>query len=99
VSASRQATESLPVSPADARLSMADLRACGVTLQWYEAVAIVQGICSAINDSNGPVTNTELTLGQVFLDPEGTISLGARPDPDGAHPQGRKLIVETLSSS
>jgi hypothetical protein len=97
VSASpRPSTPSRAASPANARVSLADLRASGGAFQWYEAAAVVQGLCRAINESPDPVTKTELTLHKVFLDPEGTISLEARPDPAGALPQVRTLLFEML---
>jgi hypothetical protein len=96
VSASpRTSTPSRAASNADSRVSIADLRASG-GFQWYEAAALVQGLCRAINDSYDPVTNTALALNQVFLESEGTISLSARPDPAGALPQVRQLLFEML---
>jgi hypothetical protein len=97
VSASpRTSTPSHAASSADSRVSIADLRASGGAFQWYEAAAIIQGVCRAINESSGPVTNTELTLNKVFVEPEGTISISARPDPAGALPHVRKLLCEML---
>jgi hypothetical protein len=92
----RTSTPSRSASNSASRVSIADLRASGLALEWYEAAAIVQGLCRAINESHGPVTNTELALNNVFVDPEGTISIGDRPDPADALPQVRKLLCEML---
>jgi hypothetical protein len=92
----RTSTPSRAASNSASRVSIADLRASGLALEWYEAAAIVQGLCRAINESHGPVTNTELALNNVFVDPEGTISIGDRPDPADALPQVRKLLCEML---
>jgi len=59
--------------------SIADLLASGVVLEWHEAVAIMQGLCLAINASPDSTTEAKLTLDQVFVDPGGTIRLGVRP--------------------
>jgi len=79
--------------------SIADLLASGVVLEWHEAVAIMQGLCLAINASPDSTTEAKLTLDQVFVDPGGTIRLGVRPGPASALPQLKKVLLEMLPSS
>ena len=48
---------SVAVEDGDQMVSLTDLAARGLTLEWFEAVAIAQGLCQAIvesGDNSGP---------------------------------------------
>ena len=70
-----------------------------MTLRWQEIVAIVQGACRAICDSPEPATKAGLDQAQVFIELDGTITLGARPDPAAALPQLKKLLIDMLPTN
>lgn len=89
-------TETHATASAPARLSLADLLASGVVLEWFEAVAIAQGVCQATVEDHGPVADSSLPLTQVFLGADGSVSLEGRPDPERVIPHLRQRLLEMI---
>ncbi len=58
-------------------VSVADIFNRGVSLDWYESVAIVAGLCSALGEQSATAMPP---LEHIHLTPEGTISLAASGD-------------------
>jgi len=58
-------------------VSIADIFNRGVSLDWYESVAIVAGLCSALGERSAIAMPA---LEHIHLTPEGTISLAASGD-------------------
>jgi hypothetical protein len=65
---------SAPPSDADPMASLTDLAARGLSLEWFEAVAIVQGLCQAIvesGDNSGPAAPN---LNDIYIDSFGGVA-------------------------
>jgi hypothetical protein len=77
-------------------LSIADLRASGMGLHWFEVVALIQTLCQTIVEASG---SGDLDLTKAFLTAEGTIDLAKPPDPGKAFPQVRKLLNDMVPSN
>jgi hypothetical protein len=77
----------------DPRPSIAGLRASGMRLHWFEAVALVQTLCQTVVDQAG---SGDLDLATAFLTPDGAIDLAKPPDPGKAFPHIRKLLNDLV---
>jgi len=90
---SRKPSSSTAAPNVDSRLSIADLRASGMRLHWFEVVALIQTLCHTIVDESG---SGDLDLAKAFLTAEGTIDLAKPPDPGKAFPHVRKLLSDMV---
>jgi len=76
-------------------VAVADLLNRRVAVQWYESVAIVAGLCSALVDDHATAIPT---AGDVVLSPDGTIVIGGRSrnaDPVALPRLLHKLLAST----
>ncbi len=65
-------------------ISLADIRAQGLTFDVYEALAIVQAVCRDILDSDNPIPPARLDLDRVFISDDGTVTASAAAGEDEA---------------
>jgi hypothetical protein len=81
--------------------SVADLKESPIRLEWYEAIAIVQGACRAIIDSGDSVGRAIIESDSVVIASNGEIrvaSTGPRSAPDAVRALGT-ILSETLPTS
>jgi hypothetical protein len=64
-------------SPSEAPLSVADLKASGVSIEWYEAIALVQAACRAIIEGGDLIGPTLLEPHGIFIDGAGGVTVTA----------------------
>ena len=57
-------------------ISVAELQARRVHLEWFEAIAVVQAACKAIIDASEQAHPSTITAARVFLTPAGEVSVG-----------------------
>jgi hypothetical protein len=58
-------------------ISLADLKSRCVPLQWFEAVAIIQGLCGALLESRTVPDEAALSPKHVFIGPAGSIRISS----------------------
>jgi hypothetical protein len=68
------APSSVAVADGDQLVSLTDLAARGMTLEWFEAVAIVQGLCQAIVESGDNSGPAQPDLNDVYIDSAGGVA-------------------------
>ena len=81
-------------------VSLAEIRAKGLTLDVYEALAVVQAVCRDILESDNPVPPARLDLDRIFISDDGTVTASAAAGEDeaaGIQAMGR-LLSQLLPS-
>ena len=76
-------------------VSLAEIRAKGLTLDVYEALAVVQAVCRDILDSDNPIPPARLDLDRIFIADDGTVTATAAAGQDEA--SGIQAIGRLLS--
>ena len=69
----------IPVSAAygipDAGISMAELQGSGMPLEWYEAVAMTQGLCETLSKWGDQMGRMRIQLDSVFINAAGEVNV------------------------
>jgi hypothetical protein len=80
----------------DGSVSFAELRAA-VSVEWYEALAIVQALCRTIIDSGDRIGPARMDLHDVFILPDGTVTATCKgPRNAAASVQCLGMILDRL---
>src|SRR5262245_6801164 len=61
------------LSAVDPFVSLAELLSEGVSLEWYESLAIVQGLCGAVLESADQMASSTIGLDTVWIGPDGDV--------------------------
>ncbi|PWT85093.1 MAG: hypothetical protein C5B57_03635 [Blastocatellia bacterium] len=82
-------------SDTEQMVSLTDLAARGLTLEWFEAVAIVQGLCEAIIETGNNSAPAKPDLNDIYIDSAGGVAAAS----DGPQPPTAavRCVGEVLS--
>jgi len=71
-----------PLPPAS--LSVAELQARQVRVEWFEAIAVVQAACRAVLEAGDQADRATITAARIFLTPAGEVTAGGKGVKDGS---------------